>query len=167
MWREQYDRMRRWHYRIWLGVEHLVGGSDQAVVDVFYAFAQTGYHMVDWLENDRTQTVRRAVAETYVDSRPVLAFCRDICNGSKHARLEAKRVSIRTQRMVVGSFPIKDESGQTHQHVVEGTELHVGWGEQFVDAWTFATWCIEEWDRFLLAEGLLPPTDARDDHRTG
>ena len=64
MWREQYDRMQRWRFRLWVGVEHIVGGGDQALVDAFYAFAQTCYHLVDWLENDRSQHVRRTYAET-------------------------------------------------------------------------------------------------------
>jgi hypothetical protein len=59
LWREQYDRMRRWQGRLWLGVEHIVGRSDEAAVDAFYAFAQTCAHLVDWLENDRSQHIRR------------------------------------------------------------------------------------------------------------
>jgi hypothetical protein len=40
-WREQYDRMRRWQRRLWLGVQRIVAGSDEAAIDAFYAFAQT------------------------------------------------------------------------------------------------------------------------------
>src|SRR5260370_21414836 len=104
-WREQYDRMQRWSRRLWLSVEHLVGGSDQGLVDTFYAFAQTCHHLVDWLENDRSQHIRRARAREYVGSRPLLAYCRDICNGSKHAQLQAKQV---TMRKTSSSFSIEN-----------------------------------------------------------
>ena len=155
-WREQYDRMQRWSRRLWLSVEHLVGGSDQGLVDAFYAFAQTCYHLVDWLENDHSQHIRRARADEFVDSRLLLAYCRDICNGSKHAQLQAKRVEV-TMRKTINSFSVEDESGHSHEQVVEQPELFVPWGDQFIDAESFAKQCTEEWDRFLRVEGLLPP----------
>lgn len=155
VWREQYDRMRRWHYRLWLGVEFIVGGGDQAIIDVFYAFAQACDHLVDWLENDHSQHVRRVHAEAYVQSHPVLAFCGDICNGSKHAQLQARKVQTK-MRKTTSSYSIEDEAGQIREQVVEQPELFVLWGGEFIEAEAFARWCIEEWDRFLRGEGLLP-----------
>ncbi len=155
-WREQYARMQRWQGRLWLGVEHLVARDDQGLVDAFYAFAQTCYHLVDWLDNDHSQHVRRRAAEQYVESRPMLAYCGDICNGSKHAQLQAKRVEV-TMRKTISSFSVEDETGESHDHVVEQPELFVRWGDGFIDADSFARQCIEEWDRFLRGERLLPP----------
>ena len=149
-WREQYDRMKRWQQRLWLDpILH-----DEHAVDSFYSFAQACYHLVDWLENDRSQHVRRAQAEEYVDRSPVLAFCRDICNGSKHARLEAKKVQV-TIRKEISSYSIENDSGQTTEHTVEQTKLFVGYDDQLIDVEMFAGFCVEEWDRFLLSEKLL------------
>ncbi len=148
-WREQYDRMKRWQERLWLDpILH-----DAHAVDSFYAFAQACYHLVDWLKNDPTQDVRRAKA--YVAGSPMLAFCRDICNGSKHARLEAKKVQVTTRKTITGSYNYEDDSGETRQLVFERTELFVGWDDTFIDVETFAGWCVQDWDRFLHSEGLL------------
>jgi hypothetical protein len=88
-WREQYDRMKRWRRRVQQSRD-----DRDAVRDSFYAFAQTCYHLVDWLENDRSQPIRRGIAKRFVKDSGLLSFCRDICNGSKHARLEAKSVNV-------------------------------------------------------------------------
>jgi len=145
-WREQYDRMFRWYRRLDLNVEHIVGRGEDALVDTFYAFAQSCYRLVDWLENDRSQHVRRGPAEAYVDSCPVLAYCRDICNGSKHARLEAKNVQTKMERTIIG----EDEFGPVPQ-----PQLFVHWGGEFIEAENFAAECIGEWNRFLHTRGLL------------
>jgi len=149
-WRQQYDRMLRWRGRLWLNVEHLVARDDQGLVDAFYAFAQTCYHLVDWLDNDRSQDVRRTYADQYVESRPMLAYCRDICNGSKHAQLQAKRVKV-TMRKTSSAFSVEG-----YDYVVEQPELFLHWESGSIDADSFARQCIEEWDRFLRGEGLLP-----------
>jgi hypothetical protein len=154
-WREQYERMLRWRGRLWLGVEHLVARDDQGAVDAFYAFAQSCYHLVDWLDNDRSQHVRRTHAEAYVESRPILALCRDICNGSKHAQLHAKKVDVR-MRKTTTSHSVEDEEGQPFEFVVRNVEVFIRWGGAFVGADDFAAQCIGEWDHFLRGEGLLP-----------
>jgi hypothetical protein len=153
-WREQYSRMGRWHYRLSLGLEHIIGGGDEAVQDVFYAFAQACTHLVDWLDSDRSQHIRRADAETYVESRPILAFCRDICNGSKHAQLQSKNVDIRKQKTTT-AHSINDAEGQTYDYEVSHVEVLVRWGREFIGASNFADQCIAEWNRFLVGEGLL------------
>jgi hypothetical protein len=157
-WREQYDRMRRWYWRLWMGVEHIVGGSDEAAIDAFYPFAQTCYHLVDWLENDRSQRIRRSQAEAHVSASPALAFCADICNGSKHAVLTQKRVRVKSKKTITGSYSYEDESGQMREQQVEAIEVFIEWNgeETAVDA--FALKCVDEWGRLLQAQGLLPTT---------
>src|SRR6267143_652303 len=91
-WREQYGRMVRWYRRLDLNVEHIVGRGEEALVDTFYAFAQACYHLVHWLDNDRSQPVRKTTAAAYVHHSPVLSYCRHVCHGSKHAVLEVKKV---------------------------------------------------------------------------
>jgi len=152
-WREQYDRMLRWKERLWL--DPMLHGEH--AVDSLYVFAQTCFHLTDWLENDRSQHVRREQAERYVASSPTLAFCRDICNGSKHAKLEAKKVRV-TTRKVVESYSIQDETGVPLEGTVERTELFVDLNGEVIDIETFGARCIEEWNRFLVGEGLLRPS---------
>jgi hypothetical protein len=155
-WREQYERMRRWRWRLWVGVEHIVGGSDEAAIDAFYAFAQTCYHLVDWLENDRSQHLRRPQADAYVAASPALAFCADICNGSKHALLTQRRVRVTSKRTITGSYNYEDESGQMREQQIETTEVFIHWNSEETAVDVFALKCVEEWERVLEAEGLLP-----------
>jgi len=97
---------------------------------VFYAFAQACFHVVDWLENDPSQHVRRRLAEAYVDSRPILAYCRDICNGSKHAQFEAKKVATKMERTIT---VLNDELGSVVQ-----PKLSVHWAGEFIEVDRFA-----------------------------
>ena len=54
--------------------------------DFLYAFFQAAYHLADWLKN--SGAAPRGDVETFVNSTTALASCRDICNGSKHLRLD-------------------------------------------------------------------------------
>ncbi len=155
-WREQYLRMLRWRYRLWLGVEHVVGGGDQAVVDVFFAFAQSCHHLLDWFRNDPSQHTRCERVESHVARSDVLQFCRAICNGSKHAQLQSKKVEMKLQKTTT-PHSIKDESGQSHEFTVDEVQLLVWWNGEFIPADTFAGMCIEEWNSFLAAEQLVSP----------
>lgn len=155
LWREQYDRMLRWYGRLWLGMEHVAGRSDQAPIDVFYAFAQTCSHLVDWLDHDTSQPIRRRQAEAYVAGSPALSFCADICIGAKHARLTQRGINVSSQRTVLGAFDFEDDSGQKVEKVVEAPETFINFNGQQVEAWEFALTCINEWHRLLLDEGLL------------
>lgn len=155
-WREQYLRMHRWRYRLWLGVEHVVGGGDQAVVDVFFAFAQSCHHLLDWFRNDPSQRSRWERVESHVAGSDVLQFCRAICNGSKHAQLQSKKVQIRLQK-TTAPHAIRDESGQSHEFTVDEVQLLVWWNGQFISADAFAGMCMDEWNSFLVNEQLLSP----------
>jgi len=151
-WREQFLRIARWKARLWLDpILH-----KENAVDSFYAFAATCYHLVDWLENDPSQPIRRGQAKTYVLNSEILAFCRDICNGSKHARLEAKEVRVKSEK-TTESFHVSDDDEDI---VVEQTHLFVEWKGQYVDIEEFAARCIEEWTRLLVSEGLGPELTA-------
>ena len=81
--------MKRWRRR--LQRDRI---DPDAVRDSFFAFTQTCYHLVDWLENDKSQPIRRRMAEQFIEESGVLSFCRDVCNGSKHAQLDAKKVNV-------------------------------------------------------------------------
>jgi hypothetical protein len=80
-WREQYDRVNRWHARI-------VGSTsfEPRDVDDFYAFFVCCFHLKDWLKND--PSLDRGIgcaAEVFIKTRTVaLQLCADVANGSKH-----------------------------------------------------------------------------------
>lgn len=134
-WREQYERMKRWRKR----VQYSRDDPDN-VRDNFFAFTQACHHLVDWLENDKSQPIRRRTAEQFVEESGVLRFCRDICNGSKHARLEKVKVADKPVRL-------------GHKMVV--WELSVEYqGQSYTAAW-FAGMCIAEWNKLLRENKLL------------
>ncbi|PYN68015.1 MAG: hypothetical protein DMD93_12530 [Candidatus Rokuibacteriota bacterium] len=136
-WREQYDRMKRWHKRV-----QRDRIDPDAVRDSFFAFTQACYHLVDWLENDKSQPIRRCAAEQFVEESAILRFCRDICNGSKHARLETKKVKMKDRSIRLD-----------HESVV--WELSVEYQDQSYTAAWFAGMCISEWNQFLREHKLL------------
>lgn len=144
-WREQYDRMTRWRERI----AH--DRRDPArVSDIFFAFAQTCYHIVDWLENDPSQPIRRAEAYRHVMASAPLSFCHDICQGSKHARLEQQNVALS-----VGTSVIAAHIGDPVSPEESVAKLYVDWEGRSVLAVVFADFCIAEWDRLLRSHGVL------------
>ena len=71
-----------------------------------------------------------------------LHFCRDICNGTKHARLEAKRGEVTDKPINLGPEVV--------------WELTVEFqGNSYTAAW-FTGLCIAEWNKLLREKGLLP-----------
>src|SRR5437867_4239942 len=122
--------MFRWYLRLDLNIEHIVGRGEEALVDTFYAFAQACYHLADWLDKDRSQPVRPGLAEAHAHNSPVLRFCRDICNGSKHAQLEAKKVATKMERTIT---VLNDELGSVVQ-----PKLSVHWAGEFIEVDRFA-----------------------------
>ena len=135
-WREQYERMKRWRKRVQRG------DDPDDVRDNFFAFTQACYHLVDWLENDKSQLIRRRKAEECVEESEILRVCRDICNGSKHARLEKKKAEVTDKPVRLG-----------HEMVVWGLSIeHGGWS---CTAASFAGRCIVEWNKFLREHKLL------------
>ena len=111
--------------------------------DNFFAFAQACYHLVDWLENDKSQPIRRSAADKFVAATPVLAFCRDICNGIKHAVQGAKRrkVNVTTYSVPVGGVVV--------------SELCVEHEGLSYSAAGFAHLCIANWRKFLREKKLM------------
>jgi hypothetical protein len=128
--------MKRWRKRVQRDRIDLDDGRDS-----FYAFTQACYHLVDWLENDRTQPIRRCTADEFVETKPVLRFCRDICNGSKHGVLEAKKVRVKNRSVKLGAEEAVWELSVEYE------------GQSYTASW-FARLCILEWDRFLRKEKL-------------
>jgi hypothetical protein len=142
--------MKRWRDRL---------VSDRAdperLTDTFFAFAQACYHLVDWLENDSSQPIRRRQADQHVAQLPALAFCRNVCDGSKHAQLESKKAGVRG---VLAPTNVELEfvpPNQLRAKIQHAPELYMRWEGKPITALEFADRCIEDWERLLHSAGLL------------
>jgi hypothetical protein len=142
-WREQYDRVLRWERR--LRRYRLDPDNPEYARDNFFAFAQACYHLVDWLENDKSQPIRRHAANEFVAATPVLVFCREICKGSKHAVHAAKMKKV---NVTTWSMPVGDGKAEAAWLSVENQ------GHSF-SADAFAHLCIASWRKFLRDKKLL------------
>jgi len=80
-WREQYDRMLRWHARI-----NEATHVDDRFLDECYAFFT---HVKDWLKADVALPHEvRDLVEQYVERNLWLRLSADLANGSKHMILD-------------------------------------------------------------------------------
>src|SRR5947207_1069449 len=93
MYREQCDRMQRWHGRfaaINQGRVHDV--SSAHYLDDIYAFFLNCYYLKDWIKQDPTvAAATRQEVEAFIDSSRPLRLCADICNALKHLHLTGSR----------------------------------------------------------------------------
>lgn len=98
-WRDQYDRMLRSQSRLLkMASGDLVGnqfssdGSDASapVVDALFHFFQDAYHLKDWLIHDDAVSIPRQDIEAAITSSSDLALCADLCNGTKHRKLNPR-----------------------------------------------------------------------------
>jgi hypothetical protein len=143
-WREQYDRMKRWHERfaqIDQGYKH--DRPSEHSVDDIYAFFQNCFHLKDWIKNDHTlpNNVRDSV-EPFINGSRSLGLCADLCNSLKHLERESNRSGedpafgpkAYSLSLAEGSISIKcsitTDSGQE-------------------DAFALATQCVYDWDAFI------------------
>lgn len=90
-WPEQLRRVERWHARALAALRASRDSNDSDTIDFVYAFFQAAYHLADWLKN--SGAAPRTDVENFVNSTTALVFCRDICNGSKHFRLDKRQRS--------------------------------------------------------------------------
>jgi len=147
-WREQYDRMMRWHARLSESTS-----VDDRRVDEFYAFFTCSFHLKDWLTADLPAASGiEADVEAFVNGRLWLKLCADIANGSKHFRLDRRRfdAQARVELATVSFEPTGFSPGfQTDEMIV------VPAGGTAWEAITVANGCVRAWKEFLAGKGLL------------
>ncbi len=153
-WQKQYGRMIRWKHRLWLGT---IDGDD--ITDVFYAFAQSCYHLGDWLWNDVPLGIGEGEIRAYVRASSALKLCGAICNGAKHARLKSKSkgIHLATNSTVETINVPADGEEEAREIKFNRYELFVNWNGQTVNVENFVEACVDEWGRFLRDRGLLDP----------
>lgn len=123
--------------------------------DFVYAFCQTAYHLRDWLQNSGATS--QADLDALMASTPALKLCRDVCNGSKHFRLDPSRTEtdhISLMREYVPPIGATGSGGSRPRlFVFEGQDGAI----QIVEIRDLMRECVEAWSRFCAC---LPPSDA-------
>jgi hypothetical protein len=117
--------------------------------DMMWSFFQHCWHVKDWLRNDPLASAAQKQAAIKMAHRSrTLKICRDLCNGTKHLRLDRP-----------GSG-----AGATHQHLE--IEIAPGWGRTMIDSVIddghgklisgkqLAGESIAEWESILQSQGL-------------
>ncbi len=151
VYREQYDRMRRWYDRFVAldqGRPHEVPSDNY--LDEIYAFFMNCYYLKDWIRNDNTVAapVQQSI-EAHINSNRALRLCADICNSLKHLRLTSSRSG---ENPVFGRKQFGLALGQGPPTISLKYEVDTTTGP--IDAFSLATECVDAWDSFLMANGM-------------
>jgi len=151
-WREQYDRVHRWHVRFGelnTGRQHNVASDNY--IDEIHAFFQNCYHLKDWLRNDASlpQAIRDDVVPYIASSRP-LRLCADICNSLKHLTLTRKPRSNENPQLGARRFHL--ELGAETPTISLQYEVNTDSGSE--DAYELACACVDAWEEFIRKSKL-------------
>jgi hypothetical protein len=132
-YREQLDRVRRFL--------HLLEGrhrSDVEFKDTMWSFFQHCWHLIDWLQHDRLASeAQKQAVKAKVYASALLAMCRDLCNGTRHAALKPPALATGA-RQATGKMDCLVQDG--FGNLISGTRL--------------AQDCVAEWLRILESAGL-------------
>jgi hypothetical protein len=148
---EQYDRVQRWFERI----EKYHKGTKEAVdvpkvKDNYLAFFQNCYHLRDHIENDSNNSVSESDLDSFIQTTACMSLCADICNGSKHLKLNSKGWSKENPEMADGAI-VRDNVSTGVVSVSYKVETDTG--EK--DAYDLAEECIKEWKKFMKTHNLI------------
>ena len=149
-WRGQYQRLQRWHRLI-----HQIGRAKsqrkemEQEHDFLYAYFQNCYHLRDWLRNSNAVTAK-ALQEFFRLNEP-MGVCRDICNGTKHWRIDHPSVDA---DFSMGREYVPADCSSERPHVNESWFIISGRNKY--DLFELADTCMALWDSFLRDNGLLP-----------
>jgi len=91
-WREQFDRLGRWHSRLSSSniqeiFESVHDPGYKWHSDLLLAFFQNCFHLKDWLI--ASKVVKQQEINQFFDANVELKIYRDFCNGSKHFHLDS------------------------------------------------------------------------------
>jgi hypothetical protein len=144
-YRDQLDRVRRFLERV-----EGAHASDVAFQDIMWSFFQHCWHLKDWVKHDPlAHQGQKDKVKDAAHASALLLICRDMCNGTKHLKLESPRSG----------------SGAAHSHVdmkiTPGSGLPPkmdcfiddGTGKQ-ISGMQLARDCVSEWERILQSVGL-------------
>jgi hypothetical protein len=149
-WRGQYRRLLRWHRLV-----HRIGRAKTETEDTerehdfLYAYFQNCYHLRDWLQNSGAVTPK-ALQEFFRLNEP-MQVCRDICNGTKHWRIDHPSVDA---DFSMGREYVPAAWSGRRPHVNESWFIIAGKNKH--DVFELADTSMALWDSFLKNNGLLP-----------
>lgn len=163
-WEDQWQRVQRWHQQVEaIGAQRFDYGGDVESYrpwagDVIYAFFMNCFHLKDWLVGSGATS--KASVDVFIDGSEPMRWCRDICHGMKHFKLEPQR---RTTTHAVwstasASFSVThvitfDATGESVAHQprepVPGEHWYFTSGNLFKDMFDLADECMAAWRRFI------------------
>jgi hypothetical protein len=142
----QLERARRFLGRVMEPPESWDEWNEVTFQDDMWAFFQNCWHVKDWLKKD--PVVDEQLKAKVIDAAhrsPKLKICRELCNGTKHFKLDKQgaaathsRTTIRIEPGAWAEIDCMFDDGQDN-------ELH---GKQLAQE------CIAEWESILLAHKL-------------
>lgn len=141
----QFDRAKRWFDRFTQindGRYHTISSNNY--LDEVYAFFQNCYHLKDWIKNDETAGDFSTSVENYVNNNRHLRLCADICNGSKHFKLN-KQKSGENPRMRSKHHKLNLSTDPP----VIAIQYSIVTDSGILDAYDLAKKCMAAWDSFL------------------
>src|SRR5262245_40325833 len=153
-WREQYERMKRWHQRV---SEPMRPGERREeynvrIMDYFHAFFVTCRHLQDWLEKDKaTGLAGTDQVYTHIKGSPWLSRCIEVANASKHLKYGSPGVSGGSATRSESLFGVPGAASVT----IEGSYFYIEGANGTYDAMQAAAECLREWDVFLGKHGLM------------
>jgi hypothetical protein len=155
-YREQYERTKRYFQRltdIKNGIGHIK--DSRSYEDDLYAFFQNCYHLKDWIRSDPTCNGWSSV-EDYINSTRYLLICADLCNATKHLRLDRPR-SAENPEFSGGNVVLKITDGLKQQEKIEiSIDYKISTQSGDLDALEVATQCMQAWEAFLRTNGAAP-----------
>lgn len=148
---EQLNRTKRWHEKIKLILvsELPTKEIDENNRDIIYAFFQNCYHIKDWVIS--SFPLKKSAVEEFIQSNNDLKICRDICNGSKHLKLNNYSVDPNISNNLHGRFYSISINNNVRTEVIYFATVN----NRSVDVVSVAANCLVLWETFLIKEGII------------
>jgi hypothetical protein len=147
MFEEQIARTQRCYYR-WKCIDEgrVHDMESENYRDEMVAFFQNCYHIKDWLINASSGQFPKEKVEAFIDENPELQLCADLCNASKHFKLDRPRS---TQEPKTGPQKIHLLLGSSQPQISVRYTIETISGPK--DAFMLAGKCLELWRSFISA----------------
>jgi hypothetical protein len=148
-YRSQLDRARRFLERVQTDYQGLEDINEVEFQDMMWSFFQHCWHMKDWMRHDPlASNAQKKTVVAMAHQSGALMICRDLCNRTKHLRLDSPGSGAGASHQYVdmnivpgqGRFEIDCIIDDGHGKSISGKKL--------------ARDCIAEWERILQSQGL-------------
>jgi hypothetical protein len=148
-YRHQLDRARRFLERVQRPHEDIEDMGDVDFQDMMWSFFQHCWHVKDWIRHDPlASSAQKNAASDGAHQSAVLKICRDLCNGTKHLRLDRPGSGSGASHQYVNTTIVPGEGRFEMDCMIDDGHGKVIPGKQL------ARDCIAEWERILKSQGL-------------